>query len=205
MKKHLTNKRMQADIREAKLNIFDRKATKKLKENLDGAWAPNDGLDSKALQQLDKIGLETLIHFEQALAAHKKLSPEELTIENELKALQAQERDRKNEEHQLLNLARYLIEAAALAEITISLKKAIQSKNHKQIKELLNQFKKGLKTLPIRMEEEQQIFKQLETELHPLLLRIEKITAHPHLFTEAQNILQLIEQKQIPPKWKHAA
>lgn len=203
MKHEMTNKIMEADILEAKSNIFNAKAIEKLKINLGGAWKPRDEAHHEQLHNLDYLLDEETKNMAQSHSKTDKKRKEAILL--------ATDKKRKavihlaNEEHHLLNMAHYLIEASALAEVTTLLEKSVNASDHLSTKKHLKQFKKELKALPIRTEEDQEVFKQLEAKLTPLLLKIEKSTDHPHLFTDAEHIMQMIEQKQTPQKWKHAA
>ncbi len=193
MKKDMSNKAMLTDIRAAKSNIFDTKAIDNLKANLGSQWKPQESLHTQQLKNVDILRIEGT----------------KLPKDNEFTDLATQSQKKivslVTEENYQFKLAHYLIEASTLAEITTSLKKAVDGKDAQKTKELLKKFKKSLKTLPMRTEEDQEIFKQLETQLLPLLATIRKTTDHPHLITDAENILYMITQKQTPHKWKHAA
>ena len=85
------------------------------------------------------------------------------------------------------------------------LRRSIDAKNHKKTKELIYQFKKVLKTLPVRGEEDREIFQQIQQKLNPLLDTLEKTKDHPNLMPHTTNLIDLIHQKLEPQKWKHAA
>jgi hypothetical protein len=110
-----------------------------------------------------------------------------------------------DEEHKLHKLAHYLVEVSALAELTQSLKKAVESKEMTKAKEYLYKFRQKLKELPIRTEEDQEIFSQLQKELGPILIQLGKTPESPHLQNHIEQIIQIINAKLAPQKWKHAA